>query len=72
MVDSKPFQRAADFALMQYQVQLALDNDLQKAAANSMKMQGALEFLQTFRLLGEPSVKVAAVRANDNLVHSLS
>lgn len=72
MVDSKPFQRAADFAVMQYQVQLALDNDLTKAAANHMKMTGALEFLQTFRLLAESS-KPAAVRApSDNLNHQLS
>lgn len=54
LIQSPAFTRAADLALLQYQGQLCLESgDLNTAAAKHLRMQGALEFLQTFRMLSE-------------------
>lgn len=59
MIDSNEFQRACDFALLQYQSQLSMTTvDMAGAAANNFKMLGAQELLQTMRLLGESVPRV--------------
>jgi hypothetical protein len=70
MVDSEAFERAADFAMLQYH--LALNgkvNDAVSASAVGFKMQGAQEFLMIFRKLAD-TTPVALARPNDNLKHS--
>ena len=52
LVDSTEFQRAADFALLQYTGTLAQQTtNANESMAMGLKIQGAHEFLQTMRLL---------------------
>ncbi len=55
MMETRPFQRAIDYALLEYQAQLAqeVSSNPQSAAFSGLKMTGAQEFLQTLRLLSE-------------------
>lgn len=54
LVDSREFERGVDFALMEYQTQLmGAVTDGNHAAAVALKLRGAHEFLQIFRMLGE-------------------
>ena len=67
LVDSKEFQRACDFALLQYQAELSQRIvDGTNAAANYFRMLGAQEFIQTMRLLSESTPRVTVVDP-DNL-----
>jgi hypothetical protein len=69
MVDSDTFQRAADAALLQYQIALAEQiRDGNTAATSGFKMQGVIEFLQLFRNLSETPIIPMPIR-NDNLKH---
>ncbi len=55
LIASREFQRAADFALLQYEVILSntpLDN-FNMAASAHFRLLGAQEFLQVLRTLGE-------------------
>lgn len=68
MVSSDTFERSADSAMLQYQSlvagQIANGND---AIAAGFKLQGALEFLQTFRLLAEtPRMPMPVITDNLN------
>lgn len=65
MVDSNEFQRAADFALMEYQAILCQRES--NPAVLGMKIMGAQEFLQTLRLLSEKVQVKPAVKIMDNL-----
>lgn len=65
MVDNAAFQRAADFALMEYQAILCQRES--NPAVLGMKIMGAQEFLQTFRLLSEKVQLKPPVKINDNL-----
>lgn len=72
LIATKEFVRGCDFALLQYQAELALRTaDATNAASNHFKMMGALEFLQTLRLLAEMPVRVAQTPSKE-LNHSLS
>lgn len=70
LIESKPFTRAADFALLEYQAQLGMivSQNPQEAAFAGLKMTGAQEFLQTFRTLSEQP-RVASRVVLDNLNH---
>lgn len=69
-VVSPIFERGSDFALLQYQAYLSSQSvDGQNAAANHFKMVGAIEFLQTFRLLAEKPMMPTVVD-RDNLPQS--
>lgn len=68
MVGGAAFQRAADYAMLEYQALLAdRTNDAQTAVAAGMKLQGALEFLTQFRLLAETPTVAPRVVPRDNL-----
>lgn len=55
LVETRTFQRACDYALMEYQAQLAIQasENPQLAGAVGLKLAGANEFLMTLRLLSE-------------------
>jgi len=75
MVDTREFERAADFALMQYQARLAItldENNPQAVNASALKMKGAIEFLSELRMLGETPKPVPMPARADNLIHTLS
>ena len=60
MVDSSEFQRGEDFAMRQYTAEQMLRvSDGNTAASAGLKILGAHEFMQTFRLLSE-AVRVSA------------
>lgn len=68
MVSSDTFERSTDSAMLQYQSlvagQVANGND---AIAAGFKLQGALEFLQTLKLLAEtPRMPTPVVTDNLN------
>ena len=71
LVASKEFERATDFALLQYQAQLAstVNADFNGMAAMGLKILGAQEFVRTLRMLSE-SPSIPDVRVTDNLDHS--
>lgn len=70
MIDSNEFQRAADFAMLEYQARIATQTEPQAAAVMGLKVMGALEFLQTLRNLAEPAQRVIPLRPQDNLNHN--
>lgn len=72
MVESRAFQRACDFALMEYQGQLALvsSENPQLSGAVGLKLAGANEFLMTMRLLSE-APRLIPRRVPDNLDHKV-
>lgn len=69
LVDSEPFQRAVDFALLQYQQQVSAKIiDANGAGAAGLKMQGVVEFLAVLRNLSETAIPTPR-RPDDNLTH---
>ena len=71
MIASRAFERGADFALMEYTTQLELKvSNMNDAASTGLKIQGALEFLQTLRMLGETPRLPAKVSLSDNLIRT--
>jgi hypothetical protein len=67
LIEHASFQRSVDMALLEYQRALAVvPVDFQGAAMNQFKLVGALEFLQTLRLLAETPVR-PVVMNKDNL-----
>lgn len=73
MIASTEFQRACDFAMLQYQGELAMQksDNFNTHAANQMKIVGALEFMHIFRHLGEQAQPAPKVVDRDNLSHSV-
>ena len=71
MIASEQFQSSCDYALMEYQAQLALRPmpSFNEAAASHIRLQGALEFIQQLRLLGEVPSNPPIVVERDNLDH---
>lgn len=65
MVDNRAFERGADFAMLEYQAELAQKEN--NPTVLGLKLVGAQEFLQTFRLLSETAKLTPPIRANDNL-----
>lgn len=76
MVDSREFERAIDFGLMQYQQRLAFtladETNSNAAAAAALKMKGAMEFVTELRMLGEAPRPIPTPARGDNLNHNLS
>jgi len=73
LIQTKEFQRASDYALLQYaaRLQQETDGNLNAAAAAHLRMTGAQEFLATFRNLGE-SVELPGRRTETpNLDHGV-
>lgn len=68
MVDSREFERACDFSLLEYQRQV-MDGarDGNSAAAAALKIRGALEFLHVFRTLSEQPPPPRPTTVDDNL-----
>jgi hypothetical protein len=67
MIEQDAFDRACDFALMEYQRILSQQSTtFNDAAANHFKVTGAMEFLQQFRNLAEMSSQPKIVD-RDNL-----
>lgn len=70
MIATRTFERACDFALLEYQARLGQGaSDFNHFAANGMKMQGALEFLMILRSLGETAPLLSISKPADNLSH---
>lgn len=71
MVGSREFERATDFALLQYAGMLATTvSDGNSAMAAGFKIQAAVEYYQTLKLLAEsPKVPTPTV-LNGNLDHN--
>lgn len=71
LVASKEFERAVDFALLQYQAQLAtsVNPDFNGMAAMGLKILGVQEFVRTFRMLSE-SPTAPEQRVEGNLDHT--
>lgn len=68
MVGTKAFEVGSDFAMMEYTRMLAMRVvDGNTSAATGLKLQGALEFLQTFRLLAENPTPVRPTQPPQNL-----
>jgi len=54
MIASPAFERASEVAMLEYTRLVTMKiQDANGSAAAGMKIQGALEFLQTFRMLAE-------------------
>jgi hypothetical protein len=67
LVDSPEFQVGADYAMLQYQVKVTSQiTNPDSAVAAGLKMLGALEFLETLKLLSE-SPRRAPLVTSDNL-----
>ena len=69
MIDSHEFQRAADFAMLEYQVRLTMSANPAPADVIGQRITGALEFLQVMRFLGEVPQPVAPRRDVGQLNH---
>ena len=69
LIDLADFQRSVDFAMLEYQATLARRVvDERSALMAGVKLQGALEFLQEFRLLSE-NPKIEPLPAAPSLNH---
>lgn len=71
LIQRTEFQRASDFALLEFQAQLAMQQseNFNEAAANHLRMQGAIQFLHVFRTLGEQAVPAPKIVDVGNLTH---
>lgn len=71
LIQRNEFQRACDFAMMQYQGELAANStdNFNVCAAAHLKITGALEFIRVFRLLGEQVIPGPKIVDRDNLTH---
>jgi hypothetical protein len=73
MVASREFERAADYAMLQYSSKLALNMNnptFNDYATMGVKITGAKEFLQEMRLLAESATSKQVV-PQDNLEHAV-
>ena len=69
MVDSIAFQRGLDYAMLQYQQQIAGSvTDSAGAGAAGLRLQGMVEFVNTLKNLSESSA-APVKRPDDNLKH---
>ncbi len=70
VVDSMPFERACELAMLALLEQLTESTDPSTAAANAYRLDGARRFLATLKALPEPP-KPLAPRPSHNLDHAL-
>lgn len=70
MVESRPFARAVDFALLQYQalVTQTVSENPNLASVAGFKLTGAAEFVQTLKTLSE-EIRIAPRAEVANLDH---
>lgn len=68
MMQNDYLQTSLDFALLEYQAQVAVRTPENVAGAGHFRMLGALEFVQTLKTLAE-SVQVPVSIVRDNLDH---
>lgn len=72
MLESREFERASDFSMVQYCAFIAESvKDANTACSAGFKLQGAFEYANTFRMLGEQPKMPAPVAKNDNLDHKV-
>jgi hypothetical protein len=73
MVESKEFERAIDFGLLQYMAQLEqeADQNLNVAAASYLRMVGARQFVWTLRNLAESTEFIPRRAETPNLDHTV-
>lgn len=74
LVDSKEFQRAIDFALLQFGLALAtqpLSQEEFQIGAAGLKLRGVHDFISILRNLSETPKPLAIVNRNDNLNHQI-
>lgn len=65
LVDSREFQRACDFALLEFQNKLCHKET--NPSVLGLKLVGAQEFLTCFRLISEAEIIRSIPRVDDNL-----
>lgn len=72
LIQSREFQRACDFAILQYasRLQDETNGNLNAAAAAHLRMTGAQEFLWTMRNLSEAAEFTAKRTETPNLDHT--
>ena len=72
MLETREFERASDFAMVQYCAAISESvKDANTALAAGFKLQGAFEYAMTFRNLSEqPKMPAMPVKA-DNLNHGV-
>jgi uncharacterized protein YajQ (UPF0234 family) len=73
ILENNSFNRGADFALLQYQFEQVASGgvkDGNTAMMMGLKLQGAVEFLQTFKLLAETE-KPLPPKTTPTLDHSV-
>jgi hypothetical protein len=70
LVDLHEFERASDYAMLEYAARLSATTEPALASVTALKIQGAHEFLQTFRNLAEPAARFSAPVISDNLNHN--
>lgn len=70
LMESTDLQRGLDFALLEYQGQIANETTTDQGAAfaAAFKLKGALEFLNVLKYLAEPPI-VLPNRVSENLDH---
>lgn len=66
LVASGEFNAAADAAMLHFISRLPLAGDVQSAAANGNRIEGAMLFLSALTNIGQPN-ELAAVDTGDNL-----
>ena len=73
LIEMREFQRASDFAMLQYQLELAnaANGNVNLAAAAHMKLCGAQEFLLVLRNLGESFTLPTGGGDTGNLRHDV-
>lgn len=72
MIQSREFERACDYALLQYSARLQeeTNGNLNSAAAAHLRMTGAHEFLSTMRTLSESFELPSRKQEAANLDHA--
>lgn len=72
MLETREFERATDFSMVQYCAVLAESvKDMNSAAIAGMKLQGAFEYAHAFRSLGEIPPRPPLAITKDNLDHKV-
>lgn len=72
LLETREFERASDFALVQFCAGLSESiKDMNSAAIAGMKLQGAFEYAHTFRNLGEIPPRPPLAITKDNLDHKV-
>lgn len=70
LLQGKSFERAIDWALLQYQYELCREKgDLNSSAAKHLRMQGAQEFIDVLKYLAESPTREMASKIT-NLDHN--